>query len=82
MMMPATDEGSVFDPARARRDTPGCEEVLHFNDDGASLMPEPVEEYVLSDGVLAPATRPRPCHATSAPADGRVLQSKVLVHAG
>jgi cysteine desulfurase / selenocysteine lyase len=31
-----------FDVARARRDTPGCEEVIHFNNAGASLMPTPV----------------------------------------
>jgi hypothetical protein len=34
--------------SRSQRDTPGCEEVVHFNNAGASLMPTPVLDATVS----------------------------------
>ncbi len=39
---------TTFDLARARRETPGCANVIHFNNAGASLMPQPVLDAVIS----------------------------------
>jgi cysteine desulfurase / selenocysteine lyase len=40
-------KASTVDVAAARADTPGCEERIHFNNAGASLMPRPVIEAVI-----------------------------------
>lgn len=37
-----------FDLDRARRETPGCENVLHLNNAGASLMAQPVLDAVVN----------------------------------
>ena len=36
------DRAENFDVERARRETPGCERVVHLNNAGAALMPQPV----------------------------------------
>lgn len=37
---------NLFDIERARKETLACEELIHFNNTGASLMPIPVSEAV------------------------------------
>lgn len=44
--MQRVDSHPQIDLARARRETRGCTKVLHFNNAGASLTPEPVSRVV------------------------------------
>ena len=37
----------TFDVSRARRDTPACEELIHFNNAGAALPPQIVLQAVI-----------------------------------
>lgn len=40
-------DAMAIEVTRARGDTPGCDEVVHFNNAGAALMPKPVMDAVL-----------------------------------
>jgi hypothetical protein len=36
----------TFDIEKARLETRGCENLIHFNNAGAVLMPKPVADYL------------------------------------
>lgn len=48
--------GSDFDLVKARKDTPGCQDLIHFNNAGSSLSPNPVLEgtidYLKSEALM------------------------------
>jgi selenocysteine lyase/cysteine desulfurase len=44
---PEAAKAQSIDVARAREETPGCANVVHFNNAGAALMPHPVLDTVL-----------------------------------
>src|SRR5947209_19577846 len=43
-----TGAAPTFDVTLARSETPACERVIHFNNAGAALMPQPVLEAVVN----------------------------------
>ena len=45
---PMNEMGEAFDVERARRDTPGCEGVVHLNNAGAALLPRQVLDAMVS----------------------------------
>ena len=64
-----------FDVARARRDTPACEKVLHFNNAGASLMPQSVLEAMVAHLQLEARIGGYEAAAAAEPAIGRTYEA-------
>jgi len=64
-----------IDLERARRETPGCEAVVHFGNAGASLMPEPVLEAVVEHLALEARVGGYPAAARTEAAQERVYDA-------
>lgn len=64
-----------FDLARARAETPGCANVIHFNNAGASLMPRPVLDTVVDHIRLEAAIGGYEAAGLAAPRLDRVYDS-------
>jgi len=65
----------TIDVARAREETPGCANVIHFNNAGASLMPRPVLDTVLDHLRLESSIGAYEAAERAAPALERVYDS-------
>ncbi len=68
-----------FDLQRARLETPGCENILHFNNAGASLMPRPVLDTVIGHLKLEAEMGGYEAAASSREAVERVYDSIALL---
>jgi selenocysteine lyase/cysteine desulfurase len=71
----AAAKAQAIDVARAREETPGCANVIHFNNAGASLMPRPVLDMVLDHLRLEASIGAYEAQEQIAPALDRVYDS-------